>query len=262
VGETYIDALIARDSEVAAGLATKSDTTHNHAGTYVAVAGDTMTGALALPSDGLAVGTKELVVAGSKVGVGTNAPTDLFEVAAGETDSVLDQEYTNVLAAGTDIYWQSFKAGKTGTLAEVRIRTTGGYSGLLQIHEGEDTGEASKLHSQDVTLATGVDGVVLDSTVPVTEGDIYTIHLVDGAPWWMHNAGTYADGRSSFGAGFDNYFITYVGSAKVFAVTPRGINLIPRKEAPTSPVEGDIYYNAVDHKAYCWDDTTWQPMWP
>lgn len=43
-------------------------------------AGDTMTGALNLPSNGLAVGTNQLVVTGGKVGVGTISPERLLTV--------------------------------------------------------------------------------------------------------------------------------------------------------------------------------------
>ncbi|MBX2996691.1 MAG: hypothetical protein KF681_17875, partial [Bdellovibrionaceae bacterium] len=41
---------------------------------YVLKAGDTMTGALTLPSNGLAVGTNQLVVSGGSVGIGTASP--------------------------------------------------------------------------------------------------------------------------------------------------------------------------------------------
>ena len=43
-------------------------------------AGDTMTGTLNLPSDGLAVGTNQLVVSGGNVGIGTTAPGAKLEV--------------------------------------------------------------------------------------------------------------------------------------------------------------------------------------
>jgi hypothetical protein len=48
---------------------------------WVNTTGDTMTGALILPSNGLAVGTNELVVASSRVGIGTAAPSEKLEVA-------------------------------------------------------------------------------------------------------------------------------------------------------------------------------------
>lgn len=43
--------------------------------TYVGKSGDTMTGALTLPQDGLAVGINQLVVIGGNVGIGTGTPT-------------------------------------------------------------------------------------------------------------------------------------------------------------------------------------------
>ncbi|MBI3098035.1 MAG: hypothetical protein HYY93_07305 [Planctomycetes bacterium] len=53
-------------------------------GTYVAKAGDTMTGALALPADGLTLGTNQLVAAGGTVMVGTSTvdPGAPLQVAA------------------------------------------------------------------------------------------------------------------------------------------------------------------------------------
>lgn len=50
--------------------------------TYTPVnrAGDTMTGALALPSNGLTVGTSQLTVAGGNVGIGTMAPSGLLNI--------------------------------------------------------------------------------------------------------------------------------------------------------------------------------------
>ncbi len=50
-------------------------------GNYVAKSGDTMTGALNLPSDGLSVGTSQLVVSGGNVGIGTATPNYALDVA-------------------------------------------------------------------------------------------------------------------------------------------------------------------------------------
>ena len=47
---------------------------------YVAKAGDTMTGALILPSNGLTVGTNQLVTSGSNVGIGTSSPSTTLTV--------------------------------------------------------------------------------------------------------------------------------------------------------------------------------------
>ena len=50
---------------------------------YVDTAGDTMTGALTLPADGLLAGVDQLVISGGKVGVGTATPSAALDVARG-----------------------------------------------------------------------------------------------------------------------------------------------------------------------------------
>jgi N-acetylneuraminic acid mutarotase len=48
---------------------------------FVNVAGDTMTGTLNLPANGLVAGTNQLVLSGSNVGIGTNTPVSKLTVA-------------------------------------------------------------------------------------------------------------------------------------------------------------------------------------
>jgi hypothetical protein len=48
---------------------------HDHGTTYVLRAGDTMTGSLSLPLNGLAVGTSQLVASNGRVGIGTTTPS-------------------------------------------------------------------------------------------------------------------------------------------------------------------------------------------
>jgi hypothetical protein len=50
---------------------------------YVAKSGDTMTGTLNLPANGLAVGTNQLVASGGKVGIGTPNPSTPLDILAG-----------------------------------------------------------------------------------------------------------------------------------------------------------------------------------
>ncbi len=47
---------------------------------YVSKSGDTMTGALNLPTDGLNVGSGELVTSGGNVGIGTSSPVASLQV--------------------------------------------------------------------------------------------------------------------------------------------------------------------------------------
>ncbi|MFB3924265.1 MAG: tail fiber domain-containing protein [Terriglobia bacterium] len=63
------------------GARTSADTALDLA--KVSKVGDTMTGTLNLPSNGLTAGTDQLVLAGDKVGVGTASPVEKFQVAGG-----------------------------------------------------------------------------------------------------------------------------------------------------------------------------------
>ncbi|RYG90149.1 MAG: hypothetical protein EON58_19280, partial [Alphaproteobacteria bacterium] len=59
-------------------------------GTYVSKAGDTMTGALNLPTNGLVLGTNQLAAVGTHIGIGTAAPsTRLHVVGNDSTNGVL-----------------------------------------------------------------------------------------------------------------------------------------------------------------------------
>lgn len=51
-----------------------------YAATYVNVTGDTMSGTLTLPANGLTVGTNQLVVSGGNVGIGTTSPARKLDV--------------------------------------------------------------------------------------------------------------------------------------------------------------------------------------
>jgi hypothetical protein len=62
-------------------VATSSDTTTSLGYTPVNRAGDTMTGTLVLPSNGLQVGSN-LIVSGNNVGIGTTSPSSAFQVTS------------------------------------------------------------------------------------------------------------------------------------------------------------------------------------
>ncbi len=64
------------------------DASTNLTNTFVNVSGDTMTGTLNLPANGLVVGTTQLVVSGSDVGIGTASPTHALEVISKATGGI------------------------------------------------------------------------------------------------------------------------------------------------------------------------------
>ena len=103
-----------------------ASSTHNHDAAYVNVTGDTMMGALNLPTNGLNVGTNQLVVSGGKVGVGTATPNEQLEITGnlrlpGTTSTTgIIKSGTNTLihTYGTDNFFAGVSAGNltmTGT---------------------------------------------------------------------------------------------------------------------------------------------------
>jgi hypothetical protein len=94
--------------------------------TVVSKAGDTMTGALTLPDNGLTVGTNQIVVSGGKVGIGTAAPgftldvngtgrvTSNFDLAAAVSQIGFNRNSTN-----GQIYNAASKAWQMGPIGAV-----------------------------------------------------------------------------------------------------------------------------------------------
>ncbi len=82
VDGTITDADISGSAAISySKLSGVASATHNHDGTYVKVMGDTMTGSLSLPVNGLVAGTNQLVLSGGNVGIGTANPTQRLEIS-------------------------------------------------------------------------------------------------------------------------------------------------------------------------------------
>lgn len=50
------------------------------------------------------------------------------------------------------------------------------------------------------------------------------------------------------------------GNDSFTVMSDGSIRLIPQGTAPTSPVEGQIYFNSGDNKLKCWDGTSWKDL--
>lgn len=75
------------ESELAFDVATEAElgfhkTSGDHDGRYVKKTGDSMTGPLTVPTDGLSVGSDQLALSGGRVGIGTSSPGALLEVGS------------------------------------------------------------------------------------------------------------------------------------------------------------------------------------
>ena len=84
----------------------------------VAKSGDTMTGTLNLPSNGLTVGTTQLVVAGGNVGVGTGSPSSTLTIV-GSLSTTNATTTSNTVTIGTAAYFVANGNVGIGTSAPV-----------------------------------------------------------------------------------------------------------------------------------------------
>lgn len=107
--------------------------------TPVNIAGDTMTGALNLPSNGLAVGANELVVSGGKVGVGTGSPSSKLEVVGNGSNSY--------------------------AVGDLVVNSNGGYGTSISIKSTNSNGKIYSLSSSGPSSYMGPGGfAIYDST--------------------------------------------------------------------------------------------------
>ena len=130
---------------------------------FVDVAGDTMTGALILPADGIAVGTTQLVAAGGNVGIGTATPAHKFEVrhGAGQFYQSVDGSRLTSL-----ILWNQGTSPDTAAVLEFR--------GADGIPMAELVGGRASGSGNDGTLifSTRNAGVSLDRMVIDEDGNV------------------------------------------------------------------------------------------
>ncbi len=107
---------------------------HNHDPAYVNVTGDTMSGPLVLPINGLVVGTTQLVVTGDFVGIGTASPTANHLSLSGDAIRTFGMERRTVAdSPGGSLY---VRAGAATTGA------TNKDGGTLVLNGGFSTGSA------------------------------------------------------------------------------------------------------------------------
>ncbi len=100
-----------------------ADASHNHDTAYVNRSGDTMTGALALPKNGLTVGTDHLILSGGDVGIGTPSPARRLHVAGGTSSyGMLRIENSNTGANEATI---GFKEGSDALDSQIWVAGVG-----------------------------------------------------------------------------------------------------------------------------------------
>ena len=103
--------------EIANGAVTAADLAED----YVNTAGDTMTGALNLPANGLRVGTSQLVVTGGRIGLGTSSPNEQLELT-GNLRLPATTSTTGIIRSGSGTLihtygsWNFFAGERAGNL--------------------------------------------------------------------------------------------------------------------------------------------------
>lgn len=154
---------------------------------YVAKTGDTMTGALVLPSNGLTVGTSELTVVGSKVGIGTTSAAVKLDVAG--TLKIADGGETCSIAAnggmvrynGGNMQFCNGSSWVTLGVSGAGLTSLGGQTGSTQTFAAGASGTSpaissgSNVHTLNVPLASGAG--VTSGTISKTEYDSFNSKL-------------------------------------------------------------------------------------
>ncbi|MFZ9596574.1 MAG: hypothetical protein ACO3A2_10910, partial [Bdellovibrionia bacterium] len=133
-------------------------------------AGDTLTGALVLPSDGLMVGASNLVVSGGKVGIGLSNPTDALSINGNLVVPYRTWDTGNALALPnhtggsgdvTTLFWDgrrgAFFAGEVDSLSLTPSNL--GYASASFGYDSRASGYSSFV-SGDTNLSSGDDSFV------------------------------------------------------------------------------------------------------
>ena len=176
-----------------------------------------------------------LQAAAQNVGIGTNTPAAKLQVAGNVTiDSGLRVNASNVrvpfLVEGSQVNhfidqnvtqynlsngsfapaWQTFTAGMTGTLVQVDLYAMYGTPTprVLSIYAGAGT-QGALLQSVAIGSTSNLSWKnVTGFSVPLVEGQIYTIHIDKELYWGYSNNDVYSGGVSSRGNSFDYNFRT------------------------------------------------------
>ncbi len=161
------------------------------ASTKVTKAGDTMTGVLNLPANGLVAGLNQLVLSGGNVGIGTTAPSSTFQVTSGAKSFSAD-----LTANGTDALVQL----KSSTTSDWSRFGTNGSALAFLTQGGDASGTAPAMFIKN----NG--NVGIGTTTPINKLDIsgnVAIGTYGGAAAAPAN-GMIVSGNVGIGANFNS----------------------------------------------------------
>jgi hypothetical protein len=166
--------------------------------------------------------------------------------------AVQDASFTNANRvylpnAGSRI-WQSWTAESTGLLIQIDVHhdSNGIMDGSLKIYEGQGDSGTPILDDHIVNGGIGWVSYTLSTPVPVTEGQVYTMRLVDDVDaWrWRFNNGVsgdqYAGGRAHTRPIEDMTFRTYVIPNPTIHFSSGGIQVTAPYLKPTHDAGTDL----------------------
>ena len=138
----------------------------------VAKSGDTMTGALTLPANGLTVGTDQLVATGGNVGIGTTSPTFNLDVSGGAGNGI---RYLNTANSIGAVLGASAASAQIGSLSSHPVEFLVGSVERMRIDSAGRVGIGTSSPNHTFHVASGA--VYATSTSVPINGQIPAIQM-------------------------------------------------------------------------------------
>jgi hypothetical protein len=169
---------------------------------YVNVTGDTMKGALNLPADGLVAGTDQLVIKGGKVGIGTANPTVSKVVIEGNatTPNVFNAlTLNNASGGGVALIFDNSISAPLGSI-EALVASTGAGGAAADC---------------DMTFGVAQAGINKERLRLKSDGSLY-VHVTKRQPWSPASTTIQVGEYSKFGQD-DDQFLTVASGGYEYA---------------------------------------------
>lgn len=213
---------------------------------------------------------------GATVSLGTgNSTAPLVVIGSQYSSATVDQQNAgNGPYFPTGPFFQTFTAGKTGSLIAVDLMMDA--TTMVDITLTDTSGAETLASTSCAANGSGWTSCGFPLPAQVTSGTHYQLNFIrrstDGAVSVAANGSDNypagAMGGANVGQDWDLAFKTEVGDLESGPVLEVGarvsvkslFHLAPRTTAPADPVEGDVYYDAIDHVPKYWNGSSWMSL--